>query len=175
MSEETKTAEPAPANGQLVPAVSPEPPAVYDPTQATKVCWTNLPKGDDAAAALLTEAMGSMVPGLETIVNTTIELYGVVTHSVELEIEATGELVKAVRTVLITTEGKLYKTVSQSGFDGICRILGMKGAGPWHPGLRLRVSQGKTRKGFNIYNLTLESPQGRRMPFEAQPGKPKGK
>lgn len=88
-----------------------------------------------------------------------LEVTNVVAHPVELLDENTGEVVKALRTVLITKEGKTFTAVSQgitSALSRIFSIIGSPDNGAWEQEpVNMKIKQVRTRNGVNKVN-TIE-------------------
>lgn len=88
-----------------------------------------------------------------------IEVVNVVAHPVELLDEVTGEVVNALRTVLIDKNGKTYTAVSQgitSALSKIFSIIGTPEDGAWEKEpVKMKIRQVKTRNGNNKVN-TIE-------------------
>jgi hypothetical protein len=88
-----------------------------------------------------------------------LDVVNVVAHPIELLDEVTGEVVKCLRTVLITKDGKSYVAVSQgiaSALSRIFSIVGMPDNGAWEKEpVKMKIKQVKTRNGNNKVN-TIE-------------------
>lgn len=88
-----------------------------------------------------------------------IEIVNVVAHPVQLADEVTGEVVNALRTVLIDKNGKTYTAVSQgitSALSKIFSIIGTPENGAWEKEpVKMKIRQIKTRNGNNKVN-TIE-------------------
>jgi hypothetical protein len=88
-----------------------------------------------------------------------IEVVNVVAHPVRLADEVTGEIVDALRTVLIDKNGKSYTAVSQgitSALSKIFSIIGTPENGAWEKEpVKMKIRQVKTRNGNNKVN-TIE-------------------
>ena len=88
-----------------------------------------------------------------------IEVVNVVAHPVRLADEVTGEIVDALRTVLIDKNGKSYTAVSQgitSALSKIFSIIGTPENGAWETEpVKMKIRQVKTRNGNNKVN-TIE-------------------
>lgn len=88
-----------------------------------------------------------------------IEVVNVVAHPVELLDEVTGEVVNALRTVLIDKNGKTYTAVSQGITNALSKIFSIIGTpedGAWEKEpVKMKIRQVKTRNGNNKVN-TIE-------------------
>lgn len=116
-----------------------------DGTRKTKVAIFNAVNGADDSIA---DHIGEV-----------IEVVNVVAHPVELLDEVTGEVVNALRTVLIDKNGKTYTAVSQgitSALSKIFSIIGTPEGGAWEKEpVKMKIRQVKTRNGNNKVN-TIE-------------------
>lgn len=116
-----------------------------DGTRKTKVAIFNAVNGADDSIA---DHIGEV-----------IEVVNVVAHPVELLDEETGEVVNALRTVLIDKNGKTYTAVSQgitSALSKIFSIIGTPEDGAWEKEpVKMKIRQVKTRNGNNKVN-TIE-------------------
>lgn len=116
-----------------------------DGSRATKVAIFNAVNGADESIA---DHIGEV-----------IEVINVVAHPVELVDEVTGEVVNALRTVLIDKNGKSYTAVSQgitSALSKIFSIIGTPENGAWETEpVKMKIRQVKTRNGNNKVN-TIE-------------------
>lgn len=88
-----------------------------------------------------------------------LEVVNVVAHPIELVDENTGEVVDALRTVLIDKSGKSYVAVSQgiaSAISKIFSIVGMPDNNAWvKEPVKMKIKQVNTRNGVNKV-LTIE-------------------
>lgn len=88
-----------------------------------------------------------------------LEIVNVVAHPISLPDEETGEIIEALRTVLIDKNGKSYVAVSQgitSALSRIFSIVGMPDGGAWEKEpVKMKIKQVKTRNGNNKVN-TIE-------------------
>ena len=97
---------------------------------------------------------------IENNINKTIEIVNVIAHPVELTDENTGEIMTAVRTVLVTKDGKSYEAVSGGIANAISRIMSIMGSpdgGEWEKEpVKALIVQKPTRNGNNkILSLEL--------------------
>ena len=104
-------------------------------------------------------AINSADESLGDHIGEVLEVVNVVAHPVELADEETGEIVTALRTVLVTKDGKTYTAVSQgvtSALSRIFSIIGMPDNGAWEKEpVKMKIKQVKTRNGNNKVN-TIE-------------------
>lgn len=92
-------------------------------------------------------------------INEILEIVNVVAHPVTLTDEETGEIVEALRTVLIDKNGKAYVAVSGGIANALSRIMSIIGEptnGAWEKEpVKMKIKQVKTRNGNNKVN-TIE-------------------
>lgn len=92
-------------------------------------------------------------------INEVLEIVNVVAHPVTLTDEETGEIVEALRTVLIDKNGKAYVAVSGGIANALSRIMSIIGEpvnGAWEKEpVKMKIKQVKTRNGNNKVN-TIE-------------------
>ena len=104
-------------------------------------------------------AINSADESLGDHINEVLEIVNVVAHPVEILDEDTGEVVKALRTVLIDKKGKSYTAVSSGITNALSRIFSIIGSpdgGAWEKEpVKMKVKQVKTRNGNNKVN-TIE-------------------
>ena len=113
-----------------------------DGTRKTKVAIYN-------AINVADESLGDHI-------NEVLEIVDVVAHPVTLVDEETGEVVEALRTVLIDKNGKSYTAVSEGVTNSLSRIFSIVGMPSWKDEpVKMRLKQIKTRNGNNKVN-TLE-------------------
>ena len=85
-----------------------------------------------------------------------LEIVDVVAHPVELADEETGEIIQALRAVLIDVNGISYAAVSQGITSALSKVFSIVGPPSWkeHP-VKMKLKQVKTRNGNNKVN-TIE-------------------
>ena len=96
---------------------------------------------------------------VESAINMTLEVINVVAHPVTLTDENTGEIITALRTVLVTKDGTGYEAVSQGITNALSRIfsiVGMPDGGAWEKEpVKMKIKQVQTRNGNNKI-MTIE-------------------
>ena len=113
-----------------------------DGTRASKAKIFNAVNGSDEAIA---DHIGEV-----------LEIVDVVAHPVELVDEETGEIVQALRTVLIDVNGKSYTAVSQGITSALSKVFAIVGMPSWKDEpVKMKIKQVKTRNGNNKVN-TIE-------------------
>lgn len=92
-------------------------------------------------------------------INEVLEVVNVVAHPVTLIDEQTGEVIEALRTVLIDKDGKAYTAVSSGIANALSRIIAIVGEptnAAWEKEpVKMKIKQVKTRNGVNKVN-TIE-------------------
>lgn len=85
-----------------------------------------------------------------------LEVVDVVAYPVTITDEETGEIMEALRTVLVTKDGKAYTAVSQGITNSLARIFSIVGMPSWkEEPVKMKIKQVKTRNGNNKVN-TIE-------------------
>lgn len=85
-----------------------------------------------------------------------LEVVDVVAYPVTLIDEENGEVIEALRTVLVTKDGKAYTAVSQGITNALARIFSIVGEPSWQDEpVKMKIKQVKTRNGNNKVN-TIE-------------------
>ena len=115
--------------------------------------------GDRKSQVAIFNAVNGADEQLADHIGEVLEVVNVVAHPIELPDEVTGEVIKCLRTVLITKDGKSYVAVSQgiaSAISRIFSIIGMPDGGAWEKEpVKMKIKQVKTRNGNNKVN-TIE-------------------
>lgn len=117
-----------------------------------------LAEGDRGTAVKLYNAL-SDAESLKDYIGQTFHVTDVVAHPVQLMDEQSGEIVTAIRVILIDEEGKAYAAISEGLRSAIHRLRGIVGEPPWHPALKMVPVEKKTRKGFRVLTIQLEANQ----------------
>lgn len=115
-------------------------------------------QGDDRATRIkVYNAISDSENSLDDHKGEIIEITDFVAHPIELQDEVTGEMVQAMRVVLLTADGVGYHAVSSGVVSSMQRIIGLVGQGPWtaEP-LKVVPVEKKTRKGFKTLTLKLQ-------------------
>lgn len=85
-----------------------------------------------------------------------LDVVDVVAYPVTITDEETGEILEALRTVLVTKDGKAYTAVSQGITNSLARIFSIVGMPSWKDEpVKMKIKQIKTRNGNNKVN-TIE-------------------
>lgn len=113
-----------------------------DGTRKSKIAIFNAVNGAD-------ESLGDHIGEV-------LEIVDVVAHPVTITDEETGEIITALRTVLIAKDGKTYTAVSQGITNALSRVFSIVGMPSWKDEpVKMKVKQIKTRNGNNKVN-TIE-------------------
>lgn len=92
-------------------------------------------------------------------INETLEVVNVVAHPVTLTDEQTGELFTALRTVLITKDGKSYEAVSGGISNALARVFSIIGEptdGAWEKEpVKMKIRQVQTKGNNKINTIEL--------------------
>lgn len=104
-------------------------------------------------------AINSADKNIADCIGDTVEIVDVIAHPVQLLDEQTGEVVNALRTILVDKDGVSYVGVSQgvtSALAKIFSIIGSPEGGAWkEEPVKMKFKQVKTRNGNNKVN-TIE-------------------
>lgn len=115
--------------------------------------------GTRASKVAIFNAINGADENLADHINEVLEITHVVAHPVTLTDEETGEVITALRTVLIDKNGKAYQAVSGGVANALSRIISIigepKGDAWVKEPVKMRVKQVKTRNGNNKVN-TIE-------------------
>lgn len=111
--------------------------------------------GTRESAARIYNAVNRKGEPLDDHKNETLEIVDIAAHPVSLVDENTGEVVQALRVVMIDKDGKNYDAVSQGIASSLQKIFGIVGMPTYNPPLALRVVEQKTRKGFKTNTIEL--------------------
>lgn len=115
--------------------------------------------GKRATKIAIFNAINGAEESLADHINEVLEIVNVVAHPVTIADENTGEVVNALRVVLIDKNGKAYQAVSGGIANAISRIMSIIGepiGGAWEKEpVRMKIKQVKTRNGVNKVN-TIE-------------------
>lgn len=115
--------------------------------------WDNFVGDADERFMLASMATGpDVLPG-EDLIGQAFNLKFWFCHDAILNGDLPGEIIEALRVVLITDEGKSYSFVSDGIVQGLQQLVRYKGVGPWSPAPLLKVVKLKTSKGRNYYKL----------------------
>ena len=115
--------------------------------------------GSRKSAIAIYNAINNADESLGDHIGEVIEVVNIVAHPVEVTDEKTGEVIDALRTVLIDKNGKSYVAVSQGITNSLARIFSLIGTpdnGAWEKEpVKMKIRQVKTRNSNNKVN-TIE-------------------
>lgn len=101
-------------------------------------------------------AISNVTAAIGDVIGETLEVTNVIAHPITIVDEQSGEVIDALRTVLITKDGKAYDGVSQGITNALSRIFSIMGMPPWDDEpVKMKIKQVKTRNGNNKVN-TIE-------------------
>lgn len=100
-------------------------------------------------------AINNAENSLTDFIGKPLEIVDVVAHPVTLTDEETGEIVQALRVVLIDKNGVGYTAVSQGITNSLARIFKIIGMPTWKEPVKMEVKQVKTRNGNNKVNTLV--------------------
>jgi hypothetical protein len=98
-------------------------------------------------------ATGPDVKTIDDIPADGIEVSHFYVHPVELDGPSEGEIVSAIRSVLITPEGVAYGFVSNFLARDLARMISVFGIGEWSPPIRVKVRSNKGKNGHKFYTI----------------------
>ena len=126
-------------------------------TNATTKFYCSIPNdGSRKSAIAIYNAVNSKGESLDDHKGEVLEIVDVAAHPVSLVDENTGEVVDALRTILIAKNGTVYDAVSQGIASSLSKIFGIVGMPPWNDEpLKIKVVEQKTRKGFKTNTIEL--------------------
>ena len=110
--------------------------------------------GTRASKVAIYNALNNADESLNDHIGEVLEVVDVVAYPVALVDEETGEMVNALRTVLVTKDGKAYSAVSQGITNSLARIFNIVGMPSWvDEPVKMKIKQVKTRNGNNKVNV----------------------
>jgi len=117
------------------------------------------PTGDRNVAIKMYNAISDTLP-LREYVNTPLAITDIMAHPVDLLDEKTGEVVPAIRTILIDQDGTAYAAVSEGIRSSITRLVQVAGQLPWSPPLHMIAVQKPTRNAmYQVLTIRLLTPE----------------
>lgn len=128
-----------------------------DLTNASNHFLCSIPNdGTRASAVAIYNAVNNKGDSLDDHKGEVLEIVNFAAHPVSLVDENTGEIVNALRVVLIDKKGKNYDAVSQGIASSLQKIIAIVGMAPWDvEPLKIKVVEQKTRKGFKTNTIEL--------------------
>jgi hypothetical protein len=98
-------------------------------------------------------ACGPDVKGIDDVPSTGIAVKYFYVHPVELDGPTEGEIVTAIRCVLIDENGLAYGFVSNYLARDLARMISVFGADVWNPPITVMVRQNKGKAGHKFYSI----------------------
>lgn len=111
--------------------------------------------GTRASQVKVYNAINNKGDSLDDHKGETLEIVDVACHPVTLLDENTGEVVNALRVILVDKNGKNYDAVSQGIVSSLQKVFAIVGQPSYDPPLKLKVVEQKTRKGFKTNTIEL--------------------
>lgn len=142
--------------GEPVPVTSLTPSAPnYQLDGGEPVYWSNLPEKTDEGRALILKCHADADLKGNEMIGKVFDTKWLMAHPVEITDEKTGEITDAVRTVLVSPEGRTMSFVSSGILRSLRVMVMLYGRGPWDPPLPLEVKQINTRNSRRTFTLTI--------------------
>lgn len=130
-------------------------PAMFENT--SEALFSTIQVTDRASKIKLYNAISDSENSLDDHKGEVLEITDFVAHPIELQDEQTGEMVQAMRIVLIDKEGEGYHAISAGVVSSMQRIISIVGQGPWtDEPLQVVPVEKKTRRGFKTLTLKLQ-------------------
>ena len=112
--------------------------------------------GDDFESKKKVLAATQNAEPLSDHLGKSIEIVHYVVERVEMVNEQTGEVGPAIRTTLITKDGKAFSATSEGGARSIQQITAVLGSpNDWPEPVKVIPTEVKSRKGFKFFTLKL--------------------
>ncbi len=126
-------------------------------TNASSSFLCSIPNdGSRKSAIAIYNAVNNKGESLDDHKNEVLEIVNFAAHPVSLVDENTGEVVDALRIVLVDKKGVNYDAVSQGIASSLQKIIAIVGMAPWDAEpLKIKVVEQKTRKGFKTNTIEL--------------------
>ena len=126
-------------------------------TNATSSFLCSIPNdGSRKSAVAIYNAVNNKGESLDDHKGEVLEIVNFAAHPVSLPDENTGEIVEALRVILIDKKGTNYDAVSQGIASSLQKIIAIVGMAPWtDEPLKIKVVEQKTRKGFKTNTIEL--------------------
>lgn len=160
VSNEMKTTNPEVVENEVIVAntadvVTKLSPAMFENT--SEALFSTIQVTDRASKIKLYNAISDSENSLDDHKGEVLEITDFVAHPIELQDEQTGEMVQAMRIVLIDKEGEGYHAISAGVVSSMQRIISIVGQGPWtDEPLQVVPVEKKTRRGFKTLTLKLQ-------------------
>lgn len=120
--------------------------------------WSSLPTTNRQDKALILAALQDSDERLDALIGKGWMTKNLLAHPVAVTDEETGEILMAVRLVLIAPDGQTAACCSAGAVRSATAIIQLYGQPPWDPPLYLTVKQVTTRKGRRTFVLGVADP-----------------
>ena len=125
-------------------------------TDPTASFYCSIPNdGTRDSAIKIYNAINNKGESLDENKGKILEIVNVAAHPVNITDETTGEIVEALRIIMVDKNNTNYDAVSQGIASSLQKIFGIVGQPPFNLPLKLKVVEQKTRKGFKTNVIEL--------------------
>jgi hypothetical protein len=101
------------------------------------------------------EILDGEVMRYQDVVNSVFNLADFIAYPIKMVAKDTGELIDAIRLILIDDQGNAVSTCSPYVIDSLHRIGWAQGKmPPWEPPIPVKLAQQSTREGNRVFKLT---------------------
>ena len=112
--------------------------------------------GSRSAKVAIYNAVQNADEQLSEHVNEVLEIVDIVAHQIQLPDEKTGEVVNAIRTVLIDKKGKGYQAVSNGICQALSKVIAIIGQPHWDEPVKMKPVLRKSKNSSMNQYLTIE-------------------
>ena len=112
--------------------------------------------GSRKAKVAIYNAVQNADEQLSEHVNEVLEIVDIVAHPIQLPDEKTGEVINAIRTVLIDKKGKGYQAVSNGICQALSKIISINGQPHWDEPVKIKPVLRKSKNSSMNQYLTIE-------------------
>jgi len=116
--------------------------------------WSSIDVSTREGKMQVQKALGTADYTADDLKQVPFPVQNIVVHSVKIESED-GGVINAVRTVLISPDGKTASFVSGGILSSLRNIFSLFGIPPYDEPLNMIVKETKTRKGWRTLNLIV--------------------
>lgn len=125
------------------------PAELMNPTQSQMYC-TLKDDGTPKSKGMIYNAINNPDKKIADVIGEVILLKNIVAHTVDLVDEQTGEMIQALRVILIDDKGISYEAVSGGIANSLSRLLQIYGQpATWKEPIKIKARQKSTRNGNN--------------------------
>ena len=112
--------------------------------------------GSRTAKVAIYNAVQNADEQLSEHVNEVLEIVDIVAHPIQLPDERTGEVISAIRTVLIDKNGKGYQAVSNGICQALSKVIAIIGEPHWDEPVKMKPVLRKSKNSSMNQYLTIE-------------------